>query len=182
MLFDCDGTLVDTVGAHTEAWAAALHLHGRPRDPDWFRSRAGLSSADVLAELAVVEPGLDAAAVDGARRAELGRALPQVRAISVVAALARRLVAAGVPVAVASGGSRANVVASLAAAGLDALLPVVVTRDDVARGKPAPDVFLAAAAQLGVDPLGCVVYEDSDEGLAAAAAAGMRAVDVRPYR
>jgi beta-phosphoglucomutase-like phosphatase (HAD superfamily) len=57
----------------------------------------------------------------------------------------------------------------------------VVTRDDVERGKPAPDIFLNAAAALQADPARCVVYEDSDEGISAARAAGMHFIDVRPY-
>lgn len=181
MLFDCDGTLVDTVAAHTRAWTAALAAHGRTRDAAWFRERAGLSSGDVLAQLVHAEPGLDPGAVDTVRRAELEVALPRVREVAAVAALARRLAAAGVPVAVASGGSRSNVQASLAATGLSVLFPVVVTREDATLGKPAPDLFLAAARRLGVAPDHCLVYEDSDEGLAGAAAAGMGAVDVRPW-
>ncbi len=178
-LFDCDGTLVDTLPAHAAAWQVALGPHGVWRDRDWYAARAGLSSADVLALLSAQTPGLDVVAVDGARRAQLARLLPLVREIEIVGALARRLAAAGVPLAVASGGSRDNVTASLAAAGLAGLFPVVVTREDVVRGKPAPDVFLAAAAALGVEPGACGVFEDSDEGLAAAGAAGMRTVDVR---
>ena len=181
-VFDCDGTLVDTLPAHAAAWESALGPHGVSRQPEWYAGRAGLSSADVLALLAGEEPGLDVAGVDRVRRDELARLLPLVRAVEVVAALARSLAAAGVPVAVASGGSRSNVVASLEAAGLAGLFPVVVTREDVRHGKPAPDVFLAAAAALGVEPGTCGVFEDSDEGLAAAAAAGMAAVDVRTHR
>lgn len=181
MLFDCDGTLVDTASVHATAWASALEAHGIVQDPQWFRSRAGLSSADVLAALAEEVPGLPAPAVDIVRRRHLAQALGHVRAVAVVSQLAQRLVAAGTPVAVASGGSRDNVTASLAAAGLQGLFTVVVTREDAPRGKPAPDLFLVAAQRLGVEPAGCLVYEDSPEGLAAAAAAGMRSVDVRPY-
>ena len=81
--------------------------------------------------------------------------------------------------AVASGGIRRIVTQTLEAAGLSALFPVVVTADDVAHGKPAPDIFLLAAERLGVAPSACVVYEDGDLGLEAAQRAGMRAVDVR---
>ncbi|MEV4872808.1 HAD-IA family hydrolase [Streptomyces syringium] len=69
----------------------------------------------------------------------------------------------------------------LSATGLEGLFDVVVTREDVARGKPAPDLFTEAARRLGVRPARCLVVEDADEGLAAARAAGMDAVDVRPF-
>ncbi len=95
-----------------------------------------------------------------------------------VASLAR-LWHGRVPMAVASNGRRANVEASLGATGLLPLFDVLVAAEDVAAGKPAPDVFLESARRLGVEPAGCVVLEDSDEGLAAAHAAGMRSIDVR---
>ncbi|WP_327059440.1 HAD family hydrolase [Kitasatospora sp. YST-16] len=104
--------------------------------------------------------------------------LGAVTAIGPVAGLARESVGR-VPLAVASGGTRRTVEATLRHLGLDGLFARVVTRDEVERGKPAPDVFLLAARQLGVEPAACVVLEDADSGLLAARRAGMAVVDVR---
>lgn len=84
--------------------------------------------------------------------------------------------------ALATGGGAATVLPTVEALGLRPLFDVIVTRDDVVRGKPSPDLFLKAADLLGIGPARCIVYEDSDEGLEAAAAAGMDAIDVRPLR
>jgi HAD superfamily hydrolase (TIGR01509 family) len=83
--------------------------------------------------------------------------------------------------AIASGGARHVIEHTLQHVGLRDAFGVVVTRDDVARGKPAPDIFLRAASQLRVPPNRCVVYEDSDEGIRAARAAGMAVIDVRSH-
>lgn len=90
------------------------------------------------------------------------------------------LAAEGVPMAVASGSSPAAIEAILTGTGLAAHLTTVVSADEVAHGKPAPDVFLEAARRLGADPADCVVLEDAAPGAAAAHAAGMRCVAI-PY-
>jgi beta-phosphoglucomutase-like phosphatase (HAD superfamily) len=96
-----------------------------------------------------------------------------------VVALARSL-CGRLPLAVASGGIRRLVDKTLAALDLSHCFQAVMTAEDVVHGKPAPDLFLAAAAALSVPPDCCLVYEDSDLGLEAARRAGMRWVDVRP--
>jgi beta-phosphoglucomutase-like phosphatase (HAD superfamily) len=98
----------------------------------------------------------------------------------VVADVARRA-HRHVPLAVASGGSREVVLPALRHTGLYAMFDVIVTGEDAKCGKPAPDLFLRAAGLLGVPADRCLVFEDSAEGLLAAAAAGMAAVDVRPF-
>ena len=90
------------------------------------------------------------------------------------------LTAEGVPMAVASGSSPEAIEAILAGTGLDASLRTVVSADEVAQGKPAPDVFLEAARRLGAAPADCVVLEDAAPGAAAAHAAGMRCIAI-PY-
>jgi beta-phosphoglucomutase-like phosphatase (HAD superfamily) len=184
LIFDCDGTLADTAPLHYRAWAAALADVGADLPEPWYYARVGLSRDDLLgAARAAFGVAFDVEAVSAAHARRYGAALPTVRAVAHVAAVARA--AHGrVPLAVASGGQRAIVLATLDALGLTALFDAVVTIEDVtgdgvARGKPAPDLFLAAARRLGVAPAACVVYEDSDEGLEAARRAGMRAVDVR---
>lgn len=184
LIFDCDGTLVDTAPAHYFAITEALKLQGHSMDRDWYMARAGLTPDALLdaQEAAVRAAGkiapLDRATVFATYNDHFRAGLPLLREVEAVATLAREW-QGKVPMAVASNGRLANVEASLRATGLLPLFPLIVSADDVARGKPAPDVFLEAARRMGVPPAECVVLEDSDEGMRAAAAAGMRAVDVR---
>jgi beta-phosphoglucomutase-like phosphatase (HAD superfamily) len=103
-----------------------------------------------------------------------------VKIIEPVAAIARRVVSEGYPVAIVTGGTPDIAGPALAAAGLKALFPIVITPLDVpaGRGKPQPDMFLLAAKRMGVDPGACLVFEDAEPGLAAARAAGMQVVRV----
>ncbi len=184
LIFDCDGTLVDTAPAHFYAITEALKLQGHTMDRDWYMARAGLTPDALLdaQEAAVAAAGkvlpLDRATVFATYNDHFRAGLPLLREVAAVAALARAW-HGKVPMSVASNGRLANVQASLRATGLLPMFDLIVSADDVAHGKPAPDVFLEAARRMGVPPAGCVVLEDSDEGLRAAQAAGMRAVDVR---
>lgn len=128
---------------------------------------------------------IDDTVTDAALFAECERQLlnriGEVRVVAPVVSILRRAVGR-VPVALATGSTAGVTAAVLGAVGLAGMFDAVVTRDDVARGKPAPDTFLRAAAMLGVEPSRCLVYEDSFVGLEAASAAGMSAVDVRPLK
>jgi len=182
LIFDCDGTLVDTLPLYLRAWLAALQSEAAHEvAPEWFHGRGGLSEHMVL-DLMEAELGrsLDRPAIVRAARRNVLSAMDDLREIAVVADLARRY-RGTLPMAVASSGSREIVLASLTRTGLLDLFDTVVTIDDVARPKPAPDLFLEAARRLGAAPDGCLVLEDSAEGLVAAGHAGMQGVDIRPY-
>jgi HAD superfamily hydrolase (TIGR01509 family) len=181
LIFDCDGTLVDTMPAHYASWCAALAAVGMTFDHDRFLALAGMSTVATVETLAR-EQGVtcDALAVardkDQRHRARTDTDPP----IEVVVAIARR--AYGVKkLAVASGNVTDLVIATLRGAGIAELFPVVVGADQVVHGKPAPDVFLRAASLLCAAPSRCLVYEDGDLGIRAARAAGMSVVDVRPW-
>ena len=184
LIFDCDGTLVDTAPAHFYAITEALKLQGHTMDRDWYMARAGLTPDALLdaQEAAVAALGkilpLDRATVFATYNEHFRAGLHLLREVEAVAALAREW-HGRVPMAVASNGRLANVQASLRATGLLPLFDLIVSADDVTHGKPAPDVFLEAAHRLKITPSECVVLEDSNEGLRAASAAGMRALDVR---
>lgn len=184
LLFDWDGTLVDSQPAIYRAMAQTLAAEGVELEQDWFDSRTGLSSADMITLLAAEGPLRLTSTVAElvAKRDELFLSVAHtVRPHACVQAVVEQ--AAGrIPVAVASGSTRAMIDAALRHQPFSETFDVIVTRDDVERGKPAPDIFLTAAQRLGVEPHACLVYEDSDEGIAAAEAAGMRVIDVRPYR
>lgn len=179
-IFDLDGTLVDTMPLHFRAWDAAMRSAGlrAPLDEDFFYSLGGVPTRRV-AELIARHYGLtiDSEAVFHHKEALFAELQADARLIAPVADFARR-VAQTHPVAIASGGPRFIVQRSLDLAGLAPLFKVVISADDVAHGKPAPDMFLLAAARMGVPPAACLVFEDAEPGVRAAEAAGMKWVRV----
>ncbi len=181
LIFDCDGTLVDTLPLYLKAWQAALQeVAGIDADADWFRGRGGYSEQMLLS---AVEKSfgvtVDRKAVIAGTRRRVRETLTDVRCNVPVITIVREW-AGRLPLAVASSGSREVVEASLAAIGLSDVFSAVVTIEDVEHPKPAPDIYLLAASKLDVSASRCVVFEDSDEGLKAARAAGMTTMDVRP--
>jgi len=182
LIFDCDGTLVDTAPIHFFAVNEAMRPLGLEMARAWYFARVGLTPEALFAEYERVN-GVKIDTEDLSRRygpiftANLDRA----EEIAVVAGVARANFRK-VPMAVASNGHLTNVRATLEATGLLPLFETVVSADEVAKGKPAPDVFLEAARRIGIDPADCIVFEDSDEGLEAASRAGMRSRDIRLAR
>ncbi|MFF4747869.1 HAD family phosphatase [Streptomyces chengbuensis] len=183
VIFDLDGTLVDSEPNYYEAGRRVLASYG-VTDFTWeHHSRfIGIGTRETLERLSE-EYGLGAPIEDllaGKNRAYLELARAGTEVYPEMRKFVELLDAAGVPMAVASGSSRAAIEAVLAGTGLDAFLTTLVSAEDVAHGKPRPDVFLEAARRLGTDPAHCVVVEDAPPGAAAAHAAGMRCIAV-PY-
>jgi len=179
-IFDCDGTLIDTMPLHFRAWDEALRALGSktPLPLDLFYSYGGVPTRRV-AELFVAQFALEAepARLFALKEERFVAMLQEVRLIEPVVELARR-VAKTHPVSVASGGPREVVLRSLRMAGLAELFPIVITPEDVLHGKPAPDMFLLAAERMGVEPARCLVFEDAQPGIDGARAAGMQVVRV----
>ncbi|MBX7102802.1 MAG: HAD-IA family hydrolase [Gemmataceae bacterium] len=179
IIFDCDGTLADTMPAHFQAWAAATADHGLEFPEERFYSLGGMPSRRIVALLADeqgVTVDIDLVAAEKERL--FMKWLPEVQRITAVCdvALAHH---GSKPLAVASGGYRRIVTATLSQLDLLHLFETIVTAEDTPRHKPEPDVFLEAARRLGVDPAECLVFEDTDIGLEAATRAGMIGFDVR---
>lgn len=175
-IFDCDGTLVDSMPKHYEAWLASLKLHNAPFEfsEEFFYSRAGVREQDVVMELnAQYGVNVDADAVAASKVEMFLKIIPQMEPIKPVAEFALSLEGKA-PMAVASGSEEIIVRGCLAASGLLHLFPVIVTPAYVKQGKPAPDMFLLAAEKMGVDPKDCLVLEDGQAGIVAAEAAGMK--------
>lgn len=178
-IFDCDGTLADSMPLHQKAWISALRKHGATFDFTWelFMSRAGktieLTVSELNAEFGLT---LDPTLVSAAQRAEFDALAVGVQPLEEVVAYARERARAGFPVSVASGGDAPTVRRTLRTIGVSDLFPVVVTAEEVVHGKPAPDLFLLAAERMGVAPAECLVFEDSLLGITAAERAGMGAV------
>jgi HAD superfamily hydrolase (TIGR01509 family) len=181
-LFDLDGTLIDSMPVHLRAWSQAMQHAGlrQPFEADYFYALGGVPTFE-SAELYGKRYGLT---IDPHRVVEEKEQLyltmlAEVRLIEPVATFARQ-VAATHPVAIVTGGGPEIALPALDATGLRDIFPVVVTPADVAygRGKPAPDMFLLAAARLGVPAAQCLVFEDAVPGIEAALAAGMQVVRV----
>jgi beta-phosphoglucomutase family hydrolase len=182
LIFDCDGTLADTMPAHYQAWLTTLAPLGLAFPEQRFYALAGVPTPRIAA-LLVQEWGsaLDPLALAAEKEAAYRRAVSQVLPVAPVLAIAQA--ARGKqPMAVASGSHRDLVQATLAAIGALDWFEVIVAAEDVAHPKPDPEVFLTAARRLGVSPQACTVYEDGDLGIQAAQRAGMRWVDVRTLR
>ncbi|OKJ05580.1 HAD family hydrolase [Kitasatospora sp. CB01950] len=181
VLFDCDGTLADTHTAHFKALSDTLGPLGIRIGRDWYQDHTGTSTPETVRaalDQHDVTPADPLEALVAACERRYLDHLDDVREIRWVADLARSL-AGCLPIAVASGGMRETVGATLQHLGLADLFACTVTRDDVTEGKPAPEIFLLAAERLGVPPTRCLVLEDTDSGLLAARRAGMPAVDIR---
>jgi HAD superfamily hydrolase (TIGR01509 family) len=180
VIFDCDGTLVDSMPAHFEAWCEALSLYGAGGifKEDVFLAMGGRPTRDIVVELNdEYDLHLDPETVALAKREAFLRRLPTMTLIDEVAAFAESL-RGKVPMAIASGGSRMVVEKTLHVVGISDWFDEVVTADDVSEGKPAPDVFLHAARLLGVVPSKCLAVEDAPAGILAAQRAGMQVIAV----
>ncbi|HEX4386604.1 MAG TPA: HAD family phosphatase [Myxococcales bacterium] len=179
-IFDCDGTLIDSMPVHFHAWDEALRRLGNQTalSEDLFYSHGGVPTRRV-AEIFIQQFGLkaDPEELFHLKESLFVAKLEQVQTIAPVVDFARK-VARTHPVSVASGGPREVVVRSLQLAGLAGLFPIVVTAEDVVHGKPAPDMFLLAAQRMGVAPAKCLVFEDAEPGVQAARNAGMQVVRV----
>ena len=179
-IFDCDGTLADTMPTHYRAWLSALGDHAQSFPEALFYELGGVPTGRIV-ELLNERHGLNLPVEETVAHKEalFLELSPQIGAIEPVVALAKQY-AGEKPMAVASGGHRRIVMNTLRALGIADLFQAVVTAEDYQRGKPAPDPFLEAALRLGVPPSQCLVFEDTATGIAAAEAAGMQWVLVPP--
>ena len=180
VIFDCDGTLVDSMPAHFDAWCEALASYGAGGifKEDVFFAMGGRPTKDIVVDLNN-EYGLklDPSAIALAKREAFLKKLEKVEFIEEVADFARSL-RGSVPLAVASGGSRYVVEKTLRLLDCSDWFDEVVTADDVKNGKPDPEIFLHAAKLLGVAPEKCLVIEDAPPGVLAAEAAGMMVITI----
>jgi HAD superfamily hydrolase (TIGR01509 family) len=180
VIFDCDGTLVDSMPAHFDAWCEALAIYGAGGifKEDVFFAMGGRPTMDIVVELNdEYNLKLDPIKVAMAKREAFLKRLPTVTLIEEVAAFAEGL-RGKVPMAIATGGSRMVIEKTLKIVGVSDWFDEVVTADDVTDGKPAPDIFLKAAQLLGVSPSKCLALEDAPAGILAAQRAGMQVIAI----
>ncbi len=177
-IFDCDGTLVDSMPLHYIAWVESLKQHDAPFEftEEVFYAHAGIKEQDVVKILnAQHGTNIDPVSVDELKMEIFRRRIPEVQPVRPVAEFAKSL-AGRFPMAVASGSEEPTVRGCLEATGLIHLFETIITPKLVKHGKPAPDMFLLAAERMGIAPSECLVLEDGNSGLEAAKAAGMQAV------
>jgi HAD superfamily hydrolase (TIGR01509 family) len=181
IIFDCDGTLVDSMPVHFLAWHETMNRYGVRFPEDRFYALGGMPSHRIIAMLSV-EQGieLDANLVAHEKEQSFLNRIDMLVPIEPVVAIAREF--RGVkPIAVASGGFRDIILQQMRQIDIHDWFDAVVTAEDTARHKPEPDVFLEAARRMNVSAERCLVFEDADLGVEAARRAGMRCIDVRTF-
>lgn len=182
IIFDCDGTLADTMPLHWIAWSTVAKRHGLHFPEDRFYSLGGVPSRDIVKMLCQEQgKNLDPLVVSKEKESIYEPLMSQIKPIDCVVEVARANYGK-IPMAVASGGTRWAINQVLEILEIRSLFNAVVTNEDVTRQKPAPDIFLEAARRIGVEPQFCRAYEDTDLGLTAIRSAGMEPVDVRQLR
>jgi beta-phosphoglucomutase-like phosphatase (HAD superfamily) len=179
LIFDCDGTLADTMPLHWRAWQVITQRHQLHLPEERFYALGGVPSRDIL-KLLCAEQGvqLDCLAVAREKEIEYLPLIAQVEPINAVIGIVKENYRK-LPLAIASGGNHRVIEQVLRHLDILKFFDAIVTSEDVINQKPAPDIFLEAARQIGVSPRFCRAYEDTDLGLRAIRAAGMDAVDVR---
>lgn len=179
-LFDCDGTIADSMPLHYLAWKKALGEWNCEFDEELFYSWGGRPTAEIVARLNQRQGlSMPVETVTCQKENHYYDLLPQLKVIPDVL---EHIEAqhGNIPFAVVSGGTRESVTKSLRLLNLLDRFDTLVCAEDYKRGKPDPEAFLTAAARLGVPAAGCLVFEDTEMGVQAAKAAGMAWVKVPP--
>lgn len=181
VLFDLDGTLVDNMKLHVDAWCETAERHGRPTDRDRFlREWAGKKNEELIPLMLGRDASPDelqriAHEKETSYRARAGTQLEELPGSS---ALLAKLREKGLKLAVATAAPEENRRLALDGLNLRRFFDAVIGPEGAVRGKPAPDIFLASAKALGVEPAACLVFEDALNGVLAGLAAGMKVAAV----
>ncbi len=182
LVFDMDGTVIDSMPSHFEAWSRVALEFGLTFSRERFYQLGGVPTFQTL-EILSKESNktIDIPAAKAMKEKLYDDLIHLVEPISETVAIIKKYHGEK-PMAIATGASRRNATKLLERLNLMPYFGAVVTADDVENHKPAPDVFLTAAARLSVSPEVCLAFEDTDIGLDAIRSAGMHAVDVRDYK
>lgn len=181
LIFDCDGTLADTMSLHLDAWQKAFEINRRKFPREFIDSLKGAPGSEIIRlynEKFNDNLNFEKVAEDKATftKEKIKNAKP-IQPVVDIALKYKNIM----PMSVASGGSKYNVHSSLNSIGILNLFDFVLTSSDKIHAKPNPDIFLECAKRMNVAPENCLVFEDGDFGLEAAKRAGMKSVDVRKY-
>jgi HAD superfamily hydrolase (TIGR01509 family) len=183
LIFDLDGTLLDTMPYHFNAWKKTCQLLGLELNIEYLRSQVGNSNRRIAAEI-IRQNGMEGKiTVDQVTKAKLEEFFKYeqlITPIEPVFAIARKYFGK-LPMAVGTGGPRRSVERSLEVTGLNKYFNIIVSADDVTNHKPHPETFLTCALLMGIEPSFIEVFEDGDLGIEAALRAGMKVTDVRGW-
>jgi HAD superfamily hydrolase (TIGR01549 family) len=182
LIFDCDGTLADTMPIHWQAWQETTSRHGVHFPEERFYALGGVPTRDIVRMLALEQGRTDLDPLKFAKEKEEAyfKLFEHIGPVEEVVAIARGNYGK-LPLGVASGGSKHAITKVLTHLGIVSWFGAIVTNEDVVNQKPAPDIFLEAARRLGVAPHLCRGFEDTDLGMQSIRAAGMDAVDIRHH-
>ncbi len=182
VLWDMDGTLVDSEEYHWLSWRDTMAAEGLPITHDQFMESFGQRNDTILARWLGPDAASESVQRIGDTKEELYRKLVREGGLAPLPGAAewvKHLHHEGWAQAIASSAPRANVTAVLEVIDLGGCFQAIVSAEDVTRGKPDPQVFLTAASRLGMPPSQCIVVEDAPAGVEAARRAGMRSIGVR---
>jgi beta-phosphoglucomutase family hydrolase len=178
LIFDMDGTLVDSMPLHLAAWQQTALEFGFVCNAQWLYAHGGVPSRKIVALLAQQQQiELDADTVARTKTAHYVAMIENATPFPAMVELVT-LAAGTLPMAIGTGSLHSNAERILQQSGLGQYIHTVVAADDVLVHKPAPDTFLLAAQRLGIEPTDCLVFEDTAIGREAALAAGMDCVMV----
>ena len=181
LIFDCDGTLADTMPIHIQAWCDTFADYDISCPEAFLHAVKGMPARKIVERFnRLHDCRIDPVAFARQKNARAREKLHESRPIDPVVAIVKEY-RGKLPMAVASGGTRENVLLTLDAIGLQEYFTAVLTSDDNVRPKPDPGIFIEAARRMEVTAARCQVFEDGDAGLEAARRAGMAATDVRAF-
>lgn len=179
LIFDCDGTLADTMPLHYVAWQKVMTSYGFEFDEDRFYSLGGQPTDRIVDSLSKEQNiAVDVMQVTHEKEAAFLELINQIQPVQAIVNVAKEY-HGKLPMGVGSGGQVAVVKQILSVLSIESLFDCVVGSEDTELHKPEPDVFLEVASRLKVEPSKCLVYEDADLGVEAAKRAGMKCFDVR---
>ena len=183
LIFDLDGTLVDSLPLHYEAWSYALAKYDYTLSKSDFKDFTGMPTIKIVEQLnEQYKLSLDPQVISQEKSAYFNahlsvRTLPPITSITQVVWKYHTVI----PMGIGTGGNRETVQDILKVLNMEGLFHPVITADDVTHHKPHPETFLKCAEQMGVRPEKCVVFEDGELGMRAARELGMTVVDVNEY-
>ena len=179
IIFDMDGTLIDSMPGHGKAWRLTCERYGYPFDPAYMQSLGGVPTDQTVVLLNEKYQLQHDVAEVAAFKADTWEQMDEAPVLIPCTFEVLQHYLTTKKIGIGTGAERSHALKMLRQTGLLALVPTVVTASDVTHGKPHPETFLTVAAQLGVAPEQCVVFEDTAIGQQAALAAGMDCILVQ---
>ncbi len=181
LIFDLDGTLVDSMPLHFEAWREVCSRIGFDFTSEFFYAHAGMSSDKIFAEIKKITHGdFDPDALSDEKEKIYESKISKLTLIEPVFKIVKDYYHK-LPMSIGTGSPSGHSWKAMKAMGLDKYFTIVVGKEEILHPKPAPDTFLKCAEKMGVEPQHCQVFEDGDFGIQAAKNAGMIATDIRHY-